>query len=47
MAKKRKATRKKSAPKRKNKSMMDKVVEAISPSRRNTRGGNVTRRQGV
>jgi len=44
MAKKKKAAAKKS---RKSKGIIDKVIEAISPPRRNSRGGNVTRRQGV
>jgi hypothetical protein len=47
MAKKRKAAKAKSAPKKKSKGVLDRVVDAISPSRRNSPGGNITRRQGV
>jgi hypothetical protein len=46
MAKKRKAA-KKSSRRKKSKSIADRIMDAITPSRRNSRGGNVTRRQGV
>ena len=44
--KKRAAAKRKSAPK-KSKGIVEKVVDALSPTRRNSRGGNITRRQGV
>ena len=49
MAKKRKAATKKKAPKRKamSKGIFERVVDAVTPTTRNARGGNVTRRQGI
>ena len=48
MAKKKKAAAKrKSAPKKKSKGILERVVDAITPIRPNSRGGNITRRQGV
>ena len=47
MAKKKKAAAKRKSALNKSKGMLERVVDAISPTRPNSRGGNITRRQGV
>jgi hypothetical protein len=47
MAKNRKAKTAARKGKPKKKGILDRMVEAVSPTRRNARGGNITRRQGV
>ena len=46
MAKQKAAAKRKSAPK-KSKGILDKFMEAVSPTRHNSKGGNIARRQGV
>jgi len=47
MAKRKKAAAKRKSALNKSKGMLERVVDAISPTRPNSRGGNITRRQGV
>ena len=47
MAKKKKAAAKRKSAPKKSKGIFERVVDAITPNTRSSRGGNITRRQGV